>query len=167
MADSNPNQIYAPDTGGSVVGTDQDDQIIGSAFADFLDGGSGSDVLDGGDGDDTLNGGWGSDNDTLTGGAGMDRFEFNFVADGIEDTSFGADTITDFSAGDILQVHGVGATELNPSFSVVGSDTLILVGAGTDHESSILLQNYQLDENDWFVGGNTLTIVGTDPDQLF
>ena len=83
------------------------DSLTGGSGADTLEGGSGSDTLSGGadgdglegggegdrlfgdGGDDTLSGGTGDD--TITGGDGDDTFTFN-VGDG-------ADTITDFNAG--------------------------------------------------------------------
>jgi len=74
-----------------------DDTLCGSAGTDTLSGGAGADALGGGDGADTLAGGAGAD--TLTGGAGVDLF---VGADG--------DTLTDWAAGEVLQVASTTLT---------------------------------------------------------
>ncbi|MEM6940019.1 MAG: Hint domain-containing protein [Pseudomonadota bacterium] len=73
----------------TLEGGADDDSLDGGSASDSLDGGDGADTLIGGTGDDTLEGGAGDD--LLTGGDGDDTFIFN-VGDG-------ADTITDFNAG--------------------------------------------------------------------
>lgn len=77
------------------------DTLIGNQANNRLDGGGGTDVLDGGEGDDVLIGGPG--NDILTGGDGADTFVFAASGSGM-------DTITDFGAGDALEVTGVAVT---------------------------------------------------------
>ena len=64
---------------------------------DVLIGGSGNDMLIGGAGNDTI--GAGSGKDRITGGGGRDVFLFAASGSGI-------DTITDFSAGDSIEVSG-------------------------------------------------------------
>ena len=71
-----------------------DDLIFGEDGCDWIHGGRGADRLDGGIGDDRLNGGAGDD--VLTGGAGPDIFEIR--------GAYGIDTITDFGAGDRLNI---------------------------------------------------------------
>jgi Ca2+-binding RTX toxin-like protein len=92
-------------------GKQGDDTITGSAFDDELSGGAGNDVVDGGGGADRIEGGTGDD--ILTGGAGNDvfRLEGSFAENG-------TDTITDYSAGDVLDLSAV----LDLAFNV---DTLV------------------------------------------
>lgn len=74
----------------SIYGEAGDDSInVTGGDANLLDGGADNDTIISGTGSDTLVGGTG--NDSLTGGDGDDTFVFN-VGDG-------ADTITDFNAG--------------------------------------------------------------------
>ena len=73
---------------------DMYDELTGDGNDNVIDGRSGNDTLDGGAGDDTLIGGRG--NDTLTGGDNADTFKFA--------SGDGADTITDFNAGQDDQI---------------------------------------------------------------
>ncbi|MFO0997375.1 MAG: S8 family serine peptidase [Alphaproteobacteria bacterium] len=79
---------------------DGNDTVTGNALDNALYGGRGNDTLMGGAGNDTLVGGPGADK--LTGGAGKDVFEFDSLKDS-------GDTITDFSAGDTVNVHNLMA----------------------------------------------------------
>jgi len=108
---------YDPNFGGAAQGNG----LGGGAENDLLYGHAGNDTLDGGAGNDILIGGGGDD--LLTGGAGNDRFVF-----GASDT--GNDTITDFSAGDVIELHGYGIanfTALQSLMSQSGSDTVITI----------------------------------------
>ncbi|WP_206601075.1 hypothetical protein, partial [Pseudophaeobacter leonis] len=96
------------------------------------------------------------------GGAGYDRFEFNIETDGIEFTSLGTDTIADFSEGDVLDVYGWGLGTLDASYSLQGNDSLILLEAGTAHQSTILLEGYHITQNDWNLYGETLSVNWSD-----
>lgn len=93
----NPN---ANAFGGFAYGGAGNDTITGTGLGDLIYGGDGNDVIVGGAGDDTVLGGGGADTlyggagaDTLTGGAGADVFVVE-----------GADTITDFTAGDFVDL---------------------------------------------------------------
>jgi Ca2+-binding RTX toxin-like protein len=79
--------------------------LTGNAGANVLYGLAGFDTLVGGAGADTLVGG--ANTDTLTGGTGNDRFVFNLVSD----TALGTarDVITDFTAGDQVDLRGIDA----------------------------------------------------------
>ncbi|MFW8595554.1 calcium-binding protein, partial [Cribrihabitans neustonicus] len=127
-------------------------------------GGSGGDTLHGGEADDMLDGGAGDD--VLTGGAGADRFDFGIQSDGFEFRSFGADTIIDFSEGDMLEVNGWGLGSMDASFSLQGSDTLILIEQGTSHEATILLSNYHLSADGWNLSGEYLTVLGAGTSEM-
>lgn len=111
----------------AVVGSVYADTIRGSAAADFLEGAAGDDVLVGGDGDDVLLGDTGADR--LTGGAGNDRFLFS---DGD-----GVDRITDFAAGDRIEVFGYSGYQ---SIVQDGNHVRITL-SGTD---AIIIENVQL-----------------------
>ena len=77
---------------------------MGGNGKDVLDGGGQNDTLDGGNGNDTLIGGAG--NDALTGGAGADTFVYN--------QGNGADTITDFGAGnDLIDLSGTSVVDFS------------------------------------------------------
>ena len=81
---------YVDAQGDSIDGADGlSDTIFGFGGDDTIDGGVGADTIDGGDGDDNLEAGAGDD--LVTGGDGNDVFVY-----GVGD---GADTITDFNAG--------------------------------------------------------------------
>jgi trimeric autotransporter adhesin len=101
------------------TGNTQDNIILGNSAINTLNGGSGNDTLTG------LGG-----NDTLTGGLNNDTFVFA--------TGFGADIITDFTAG--VGIADVMKLSLGTSFDTfaevlaastqVGANTLITFGAG-------------------------------------
>ncbi len=92
----------------TLTGGNGDDTLNGNAGNDTLLGGYGRDTLNGGDGNDILIGGLGGD--TLTGGAGTDNFKFNSLAE-LGDYYSGSahKTITDFTAGDKIDLSGVDA----------------------------------------------------------
>jgi Ca2+-binding RTX toxin-like protein len=107
-----------------------DDAIVGSdATANLLNGNAGNDAMAGLTGNDTLTGAAG--NDTLTGGGDNDRFDFA--------GAFGADRITDFSAGagvgDVILLTGFGTAfdsfaEVFAASTQVGANTVIDLGGG-------------------------------------
>jgi len=78
------------------------DTVTGTKQADTITTGAGGDTIDGGKGADIITGGTGAD--SMTGGAGADIFNF--------DAAFGADSITDFTAGtsgDVLDFQAFGS----------------------------------------------------------
>ena len=89
-------------------------EITGNTGANYILGGKAKDTIDGGKGADTIIGGKG--NDLLTGGKGNDVFYFS-GADG-------NDTITDYSAGDIISVEG------SVTYSTKNSDAILKIGTG-------------------------------------
>lgn len=102
-----------------IIGSRQGDTLRGSSTADdVMLGFRGDDTIDGRGGDDVLWGGAG--NDALTGGSGSDVFVF--------EAGDGRDTITDFVAGDLIQVYGYADYQ---SLVQEGAD-LRIVFSGTD-----------------------------------
>ncbi|WP_317279148.1 beta strand repeat-containing protein, partial [Kordiimonas aquimaris] len=94
--------------------------LTGTVGDDSLVGDLGNDTLSGGDGNDTLSGGAG--NDQLTGGSGNDTFVF--------DGGDGDDVITDFAAGDVIDLVATGLQFVDLTITQVGSDTKIADGSG-------------------------------------
>lgn len=99
----------------SINGLGGNDTVIGSVGDDTIIGGTNDDILSGGNGSDILSGTAGVD--TLTGGAGDDIFR-DTVA------NLTGDTITDFAAGDRIDVTNL-KTPGSVSFALVGGDLLI------------------------------------------
>jgi Ca2+-binding RTX toxin-like protein len=108
--------LVAPAVNTTLAGGSENDILYGHAGNDTLVGGAGNDVLIGALGDDVLHG-----------GAGNDRFVFK--------AGDGNDTIADFAAGDLVDLHGyaiAGFTALQALMTQSGSDTVIALDA-TDH----------------------------------
>lgn len=113
----------------TLAGGDGNDLIYAATDKDSVDGGNGNDTLFGGSGNDAINGGGGNDviyggknNDTLTGGTGNDTFGYV--------TSFGRDTITDFSEGDTLDlvdVSGISPNNIKSKTTFNDGNTIIEV----------------------------------------
>jgi VCBS repeat-containing protein len=133
------NQGVAQATGGS--GSDtllSIESLIGSNFNDTLTGDAGANTLNGSTGNDRLNGGSGSD--VLIGGVGNDIFAFSAAG-------FGTDVVTDFDAVndangfDLLDLSGLGITNLAQydaarlsnalTITDVGADTLLTYAGGS------------------------------------
>jgi Ca2+-binding RTX toxin-like protein len=92
--------------GNHLLGMRDNDALNGKGGADTLEGGAGDDTLDGGEGSDTLAGGGGRDR--LTGGSGSDRFIWTSAGESLP-TLTGRDLITDWSAGDLIDLSGFDA----------------------------------------------------------
>jgi Ca2+-binding RTX toxin-like protein len=121
-----------------ITGTGANDNIITGDGNDTINGGAGNDGITAGGGNDTINGVNGAsltpglgEIDSLTGGAGSDRFILGnatkvYYDDGNTLTNGGNDyaDITDFNIGDIIQLQG---TSSNYLLAVVGADTQILI----------------------------------------
>ncbi len=119
-------------------GSSDDDTLDGGAGDDTLAGGAGNDTLYGGDGDDTVDGGVG--NDRLEGGRGADRLTGSRGADSLHGGSGqdvfafavgdGADYISDFEAGDIIEIAGVPGGFGDLVIEQKGFSTVIRYGDG-------------------------------------
>ncbi len=151
-----------------VVGGDGDDHLSGGLdrnATSLLDGGAGDDVITS-EGHNTSLGGNGRDTlestafeNTLTGGAGADRFVYGNL---VQPDSILADTITDFSirSRDVLDLSGlldkIGASN-DPfrdgflSFSSSDGSTSVLVdpdGGGDNYRTLAVLQGVTLTQKD-------------------
>ena len=121
-----------------ILGDYGDNTLVGTNDADHIDGSLGDDILKGFGGDDILIGGWGYDvleggsgndilegginNNTLTGGTGNDIFLMTTLTNS-------HDTITDFQAGDRIDVSALGISDfasVQAIFAQEGSDTTLL-----------------------------------------
>ncbi len=89
----------------NAIGGSGNDTIIGNAIANVLTGGGGNDNITGGGGNDRLIGGPGVD--TMSGGSGADTFVF--LAGDSSAAAGQHDLITDFSAGDKIDVSAIDA----------------------------------------------------------
>jgi len=157
LADHGITSISAPSTPASGIIDGQ--EIIGEGSFTRADGSTGGYVevalevdfgriLMGTDGDDVLVGGAGLN--VMTGGGGNDTFVIDAGALGELDM---VDVITDFSAGDTLDLSGMIDSFLGPdatlqdaqsvvTTSVSGNDTTVFVDAGSGPEAVVTLQNY-------------------------
>jgi Ca2+-binding RTX toxin-like protein len=133
----------AAGTGGGHFSTGTDtftgvSRARGSNFNDVLLGDGNSNVLEGQGGNDRIAGRGG--NDTLTGGAGVDTFVFN--------AGFGADTITDFTAGaaighDAIEFGtGVFASYAAVQAVMTEAGANVVIDAGGGH--TLTIQNVTL-----------------------
>jgi Ca2+-binding RTX toxin-like protein len=82
----------------NVIGSAGDDVLTGDSLANLIVGGDGNDLIKGGRGSDVLTGGLG--NDTFVWGSGKD-------ATGENGKDAFVDTITDFEAGDVLDLRAL------------------------------------------------------------
>ena len=127
------------------------EKIIGSSFSDSFYGGKAVETFDGGAGNDYFRGYEGSD--IFTGGAGNDTFVWREKDVVSGKKSQGVDTITDFGAGDRLDLSEItdGVLGLNwlfgvdPASQVQVTDTsagsMVAVKVGSSFYNVVLLQN--------------------------
>ena len=120
-----------------IEGTISGETLTGGSANDYIYGYGGNDTLLGGGGNDTIVGGLG--NDTMTGGAGSDIFAYDA-------RGFGADTITDFAAGDKIDLSGINVGDIEsikPYVTQVGADVVLSTVYGGSLER-ITIQNATL-----------------------
>ena len=150
--------------------------LNGAGGADELRGGGGADLLQGGGGDDRLDGGldapgtaetnYRNIGDTLTGGAGADRFMVGFrFENGFEPN--GADIVTDFTDGeDLIEAWGVLGWE--DIVSIVNEDgtedTLVVFDDMEYFDATLLLKGVSADQitaQDFIFGFNGTSFADT------
>ena len=116
-----------------IDGAGGDDLLSGGGGDDVLLGGAGNDRLIGGRGDDVLDGG--HDDDRLAGGEGDDTFVFR--------AGSGSDTITDYEAGDLIDLQDFFADGTDPRAFAVDDGANIILSNGEDR---IFVQNVEIDD---------------------
>lgn len=144
---------YSTSTQGIVVDADSEtisgmgkdryssiEKIIGSKFADRFHGSNGDDVFEGGAGNDWFRGFKGAD--VFTGGEGRDTFVWHEEDVSRSRKSEGVDRITDFSAGDVLDLSDIAN---GSSRAVMVTDTkagsVVSVKMGSTFYDVALLEN--------------------------
>ena len=143
--------LFGGDDSDILIGGKGNDALFGEQGFDTLDGGNGRDFLDGGNGKDTLTGGKGNDiliggvgkdtliggagNDILTGGTGKDTFVLAL--------GDGTDTITDFSAQDLIGLSGgLGIGDLSfAGNDIIATDTNEVLATLTGIDTASLNSN--------------------------
>jgi len=114
------NDTLSGDSGSNALfGEAGDDTLWGAAGADSLYGGAGNDVIDGGAGQDLL-----------SGGPGSDTFVFDSMA---HTTARAPDLITDFGAGDRIDLHVIDADPSAPGVQAFH------LGGGGGHPGDIVI----------------------------
>lgn len=121
----------------NIRATAGNDFLTGSSGANRIEGMAGADLIDGGEGDDVL-----------VGGSGADTFVFEAVEFGWFGTpghDSGADVISDFGAGDRIDLRGhfeaTDFADLAAGASQFGTDTVLRLG-----DDTIRIQNFDLDD---------------------
>jgi len=117
------------------------EMLVGSRFDDKIKGSKNAETIVGGEGDDHIRGLGGAD--TLTGGDGRDTFVFT-KKDAKDGT---ADTITDFSKEDMLDLHDFFKGQKGPFESVVavkddGQSSHIYAKMGADMVEIVVLEGF-------------------------
>ena len=135
----------AQNTGGS--GSDtliSIENLIGSAFADHLIGNDANNSLRGNAGIDTLTGAGGID--VLVGGAGNDVFKFDALTD-LGVTVETTDTVSDFTAGDLLDLSALDADTTSGSDDAFSPNLVTAFDAAgqLQFENGVLYGNTDLD----------------------
>jgi beta-glucanase (GH16 family) len=113
--------------------------LRGNGAANTLSGLAGNDTLDGKAGDDRLVGGAGDD--TLTGGAGHDTFVFG--------PGSGRDVVTDFGAGDVIDVSALVRAGSAPTVVQSGANTVISFAGGETITLKNVLATTLIHSDDW------------------
>ncbi|WP_201212420.1 VCBS domain-containing protein, partial [Rhodocyclus purpureus] len=115
-----------------------DKYVPGTDGNDTLRGEAGNDVLRGEAGDDVLRG-W-AGNDVLTGGTGSDTFVFSLADAGTSAPA--SDRITDFSAGDTLQINDLLSGGNTITAETSGGNTILHIKNSGAEIQTIELQGY-------------------------
>jgi S-layer protein len=153
----------------NMIGGAGNDSLAGGSGADTLSGGLGNDTLEGNAGNDLITGGSGADiitggagMDTLTGGSGNDNFYIaggvTYATGSLADGKFTSDTITDLSAGDVINFTSGGVTNAAMSFTSVAI-SLSTAASFNDYLDTAAAANSAALTISWFqFGGNTYVV---------
>ncbi len=127
------------------------EKIVGSDFNDVFRGSDGANIFDGGDGDDVFRGAGGAD--VLTGGAGDDTYNWTARDVVFAGGNRGVDLITDFSAGDVLDLRDLvgnsayGAVSDVVQLTDVAAGTLVSVQVAGAMRDVVLLGGVHNEDN--------------------
>ncbi len=119
----------------TLTGNAVDNVLVGGAANCLLDGAGGDDILFGGGSADVFTGG--SGNDTFYGGGGADRFIY-------AGAGWGADQISVFQTGALLDFRGSGISFGQLSLNMSGGNTTVSLG-----DASILVYGASLVQGDF------------------
>ncbi len=144
-------EIFAGDGNDRILSGLGDDTVRGGVGFDLLRGGAGDDMLFGDAGADLIHGG--SGDDSLFGGAGADLIEGGGGDDQVTGSSFndtfqfrrggGADQVTDFTAGDQLDLTAFGFTAFaQVSALAVDTGAGLFIDLGTRGGGTIRLDGF-------------------------
>lgn len=138
------NLITGNSLNNTLDGREGNDTLLGNGGDDTLIGGNGKDVLGGGVGDDTLNGGNFSDEDSLTGGDGSDRytvFAYDVVVEELKDgdTDTVLTTVNNYQLPkgvENLELASAGQFGLSVGVKKANGNSLsnLITGNGEDNE---------------------------------
>lgn len=158
---SGGDQLYGGAGNDTLYGGTGNDKLFGGAGDDTLYGGDGINRLVGGAGNDTLIGGTGNDTlvggkgrDVLTGGGGIDHFAFA-TGDFASHTTTGADEITDFVKGDIIDLGKVDGNTAASGYGQPGIQKFIWLGTANFHIHVAAQLDYKVIGTDTYVFGET------------
>lgn len=132
--------------------------LTGNAGANVLAGLDGDDTLIGGDGNDTIIGGKGKD--SMSGGLGNDVFKFASALDTWAWSDFAgatastAEVITDFTAGDKIDLSGVDAISSPSGHNVSGDQSFVFIGTNNFHKHTGREIRYEIYNGNTYVYGN-------------
>ena len=138
------------------------EKVIGTSFDDVFKGGKSSNFFDGGAGNDTFRGMGGAD--TFTGGTGADVYNW-YVKDVLSGVNYlGADRITDFGAGDKLNLHefvkAFPGAQIDSVVKMTDSvqGTMVSVKVGIGFLDLVMLDNiHQTSASQMLANGQILT----------
>jgi len=137
----------------SFIGTAGSDFFLGEGGNDTLRGGLQVDTLNGGDGDDLIEGGRGFDR--LSGGAGNDSFLYASRLD------FGGDRITDFGAGDRIDLTALGALSWGFDYGFSGAENEVRYRTTTLDNGAVAGTEILLDTDSDNIIDASIFLVGT------
>ncbi len=142
----------------NATGNDLANVLTGNAGANVLSGLDGNDTIDGGGGNDTIIGGKGKD--SMSGGLGNDVFKFASALDTWAWSDFAgatastAEVITDFTAGDKIDLSGVDAISSPSGHNVSGDQSFVFIGTNNFHKHTGREIRYEIYNGNTYVYGN-------------
>lgn len=125
--------------------------LTGNAGANTLSGLAGNDTILGGGGNDRIIGGAGMD--IMTGGTGADTFAFG-ATDFSSRTGTNADRITDFTAGDKIDLRAIDALVSASGYGAPGDQAFHFIGSNGFHNHTGAELRYAVTGGNTYIYGN-------------